>query len=278
MGAVNDHHCSTPRYFPLPDSSDRHAMKRLLAIIFARVFTQEAHAHNVTLIKEQTADHPAIILIRGMLEQKDYRENVRTFEVMATLQRKVIVFFDSPGGHLSTGLRIGRLIQQRGFDTAVEDYTSCLSSCAIAWLAGNQRFMGFNARVGFHAASVSIDNHAVNAKATDVVRDYMKTLGFDQAAVSFMTDAPPSSMAWLYFSDADRLKIQVKQFSMKQPEWAWALAAENPSTSTPPASARIGTYLTGKPIGSTPLTWEAAKEQARSQLMRVKVPDFKAAD
>src|SRR5262249_43161576 len=33
----------------------------------------------------------------------------------------------------------------------------------------------------FHAASISIDNHAVNVKATDVVRDYMKTLGFDQA-------------------------------------------------------------------------------------------------
>ena len=150
------------------------------------------------------------------------------------------------------------------------------AAAARAWLAGNQRFMGLSARVGFHAASISIDNHAVNAKATDVVRDYMKALGFDQAAVSFMTDAPPSSMAWLYFSDADRLKIQVKQFSMKQPEWAWALAADNPST--PPASARIGTYLTGRPIGSTPLTWEAAKEQARSQLMRAKVPDFKAAD
>jgi len=199
-----------------------HTMKRLLAIIFSCALAQSSHAHTVTLIMEGTSDHPALILIRGKFLHDEHKENITEFLAIAARQGKAVVFFDSDGGALATGLSLGKLINQRGFDTAVEDYTRCLSSCAVAWLGGKERFMGLNARVGFHAASISKDNHAFDAKATDVVKNYMKKLGFDQAAISYMTDAPPSSMASFSIRDAERLKIQVRQFSMKQPEWAWA--------------------------------------------------------
>jgi hypothetical protein len=77
-------------------------------------------------------------------------------------------------------------------------------------------------------------------------------------------------MYWLRAVDQEKTEhgIEFKPFSLSQNEWQWAkFALEHPSS--PPASAcdygRIGTYITGTPMG-TPSTWQAIKELARKQI------------
>jgi hypothetical protein len=42
------------------------------------------------------------------------------------------------------------VLRKKRFRTAVRDYQECSSACALAWLGGMQRFLGY-AMVGFHA-------------------------------------------------------------------------------------------------------------------------------
>ena len=93
-------------------------------------------------------EHPATIVIEGNLELGDER----SFVEHALGLQDAFVVFNSDGGNLFSGLRIGEAIHQWGFSTAVLQGGTCASACALAWLGGQRRFMAPTARVGFHAA------------------------------------------------------------------------------------------------------------------------------
>lgn len=66
-----------------------------------------------------------------------------------------VLFVNSPGGDLWTGMRIGRLIASRGLATVVAG--RCLSACAIMFLGGRERrfadaFRTTPAYLGLHGA------------------------------------------------------------------------------------------------------------------------------
>lgn len=66
-----------------------------------------------------------------------------------------VVFVNSPGGDLWTGMRIGRLIADRGLATVVAG--RCLSACAIMFVGGRERrfadaFRNTPAYLGIHGA------------------------------------------------------------------------------------------------------------------------------
>ena len=66
-----------------------------------------------------------------------------------------VVFVNSPGGDLWTGLRVGRLIADKGYKTVVAGH--CYSACSIMFMAGRERrFSGAIraglTRIGIHGA------------------------------------------------------------------------------------------------------------------------------
>lgn len=66
-----------------------------------------------------------------------------------------VVFVNSPGGDLWTGIRIGRLLADRGLTTVAAG--RCLSACAIMFLGGRERrfadsFRATPAYLGLHGA------------------------------------------------------------------------------------------------------------------------------
>lgn len=63
----------------------------------------------------------------------------------------VTVNLDSPGGSLLGGLRLGYAIRQLGIHTNIDINQSCMSACALAFLAGQQRTV--EGQFGIHAAS-----------------------------------------------------------------------------------------------------------------------------
>lgn len=60
-----------------------------------------------------------------------------------------VVVLESNGGWILQGQRIAEVIARRGLDTYVE--TECTSACTIAFLAGKERAVAPDARLGFHA-------------------------------------------------------------------------------------------------------------------------------
>lgn len=130
-----------------------------------------------------------------------------------------LVIFNSPGGELAPGLEIGLAIRDRGFDTLVPDGYECASACALAWLGGENRAMGGEGYVGFHAAYIEVGHRAQETGAGNaVIGAYLHELGLSYDTIFFLTSSPPDSMYWLTFDDAVELGIDVERQVADAPE------------------------------------------------------------
>jgi PQQ-dependent catabolism-associated CXXCW motif protein len=87
-----------------------------------------------------------------------------------------VVFVNSPGGDLWTGLRVGRLIADKGYKTVIAG--SCVSACSIMFMGGKQRYFSDALRanltmIGIHGAH-NKDTKQVNAQAQPQIFAFYK--------------------------------------------------------------------------------------------------------
>jgi len=103
-----------------------------------------------------------------------------------------VIHLNSSGGLVSEGLRIHRLIKERNLTTYTA--TECVSACAIAFLAGAERFLGANGRIGFHSASINGVGEDVFAEINRDVRQVLLDRGAPQAFVDKAMHTEPGSI------------------------------------------------------------------------------------
>lgn len=140
------------------------------------------------LLATGTLDSEAPNRLAALLSAGDYPETV---------------VFDSPGGSLVAGIKLGRLIRANGLNTVVESAyseerykeagaqpelvelaadVSCYSACAYAFMGGVSRTLGEDARIGVHQfygmESTSSESNAQIAVAT--LSQYMLSMGIDR--------------------------------------------------------------------------------------------------
>ena len=179
-----------------------------LATIFAILATHTITAATAADISKLPGKPGEIdfILIKGEI----LKEDAKAFRNIAIDLDRAIVILDSPGGLLEPALEIGKTIRLKGFATAVSD-AECASACAIAWLAGEPRFLSKNAGVGFHAVYVETDDgkKLPASVGNALVGSYLNGLGLNDKIVTFVTTAGPDSIRWLNKATADRLGLTV---------------------------------------------------------------------
>jgi hypothetical protein len=145
-------------------------LKRLCFLPFCTIHTQAAigigtgSAAQMSVIqaegenKDPTAPgwakHVFFVRLEGVIEKGDGEKFQRLVSRLPLLM--AIVILNSPGGNLQSGIEIGREIDVRGYSAAVQSEKICASACALAWLAGDKRFMEPTSQIGFHAASVAL--------------------------------------------------------------------------------------------------------------------------
>jgi len=199
-------------------------MRHLLTITVALFLThQAAYAADISVIAEATADHPALILIKGRFEKGEHERDIATFTAIASAQlHGAAVFLEGPGGSTLAGIRIGQTISKREFSTVVASDTTCASSCALAWLGGKQRFMGSSAKIGFHAARSGENLADISSAGNAMIGAYLYEIGItDLKAITYLT-MNTQSTTWLTMSEATRWKIDMKSFAFTQDQWVWA--------------------------------------------------------
>lgn len=203
----------------------------LLFAIMGWLALHEAHAAEI-LHNEETPGG-GVIFIFGELKPGDEK----TFNLIAQKYNRAAVLLRSPGGHLLTGLEIGRTIRMRNFGTGVAPKTMCASACALAWLGGTKRYMDDASRLGFHVAYTESGGIVrESGLANAVVGAYATQLGLPMSAVIYISSAGPSDMRWLTVADARRFGIDVDTVEIeKKPT-----AVTRPMT-TPPAPATMAT-------------------------------------
>jgi TPR repeat protein len=132
----------------------------------------------------------------------------QAFMKLALPLEDAVVLFNSPGGKLRPALEIGKTIYIKGFSTAVIN-AECSSACAIAWLAGQTRYMSRNSKIGFHAAYKKSDDGGVSEAGTGnaLAGAYLNKLGFNQSVIQFVTTAPPDQIRWLTREQAEKIGL-----------------------------------------------------------------------
>ena len=153
-----------------------------------------------------------LVVVEGKLEIGDieaFRAKVAALPAAGTT-----VAFQSKGGRLLAGIRIGTLIRSKKFATVVPDAAECASACALAWLGGTRRFAGKDAKIGFHAAYVIREGGPTESgPGNAIVGAYLNQLGLSEKAILYVTQAVPTSMQWMSMQDAAEYGIAVAPLS-----------------------------------------------------------------
>lgn len=184
----------------------------ITAAIFLVTAVSKADAGEIKKITGKDGDND-IILITGDID----RETERKFRAIALETDEATVILSGPGGLIRSALEIGQVIRIKGYATAVLD-SSCVSSCALIWLAGQTRMTLPKARVGFHSAYVEReDGQKVTAAVGNaLVGAYLNRLGMNENIIEFVTTASPDSIRWLSKQQADQLGLFVTMLDDKR--------------------------------------------------------------
>jgi hypothetical protein len=152
-------------------------MHLCVSIVSILLTTTPALAATIT-VRPQTPDRPIVIMVEGTLVAVDEDQ----FAAKTAPLSSAFVAFSSDGGSLVAGLRIGEAIRRKGFSTIVPDGRRCASACALAWLGGIERFIGADARIGFHAAYDSASGRESGVGNT-LLNTYLTKIGLPYEAV-----------------------------------------------------------------------------------------------
>lgn len=128
-----------------------------------------------------------------------------------------IVRFDSPGGSLSGGIQLGKIIRKLGYSTQA---TFCASACTYAFMGGVERsLVGDGAKIGVHrfyqnAAVFEPSIKQFSGEDLDATQKIMAGLmlygvemGVDLRLVAMTAEAGPGEMRWLSKQEALDLKL-----------------------------------------------------------------------
>jgi len=105
------------------------------------------------------------------------------------------IILDSVGGQIYEGRGLARVIREHGLRTYSLDH--CLSSCTTAFIAGTERTLGANAKLGFHeyiTHSIIPSVNVNNEQAKDMAI-FLKQ-GVSPWFLEKMFNQPPQGMWW----------------------------------------------------------------------------------
>ncbi|MGA1289247.1 MAG: hypothetical protein ACO3ZK_17250, partial [Rubrivivax sp.] len=105
---------------------DFFSLFRRVAAVALTTVLMSSQALTMTLVRVGPA-----LYASGPVTDKDY---VQFKDALATGGVQRVVFVNSPGGDLWTGLQIGRMIRDAGLETRVSGH--CHSACSIMFLGG----------------------------------------------------------------------------------------------------------------------------------------------
>lgn len=114
-----------------------------------------------------------------------------------------VIHLNSTGGRIAEANKLATLISQRQLITYTS--TNCSSACAIAFLAGHERYIGELGRIGFHSASV---NGARVSDELDVNASFREALTRVGATPPFVAKATTTNPQSMWFPTTEELKQQ----------------------------------------------------------------------
>jgi hypothetical protein len=127
------------------------------------------------------------------LGEIDYGSAAALEEVLAQNPQAKVLHLNSPGGEVGEAYQMTKSVEKRGLVTTVDEF--CMSACTLVFLAGQQRLIAPNARVGFHRPWVPDMSDDEMAAIVQHDRDFMASRGVSRWLVD-KAYATPNSSIW----------------------------------------------------------------------------------
>lgn len=156
-------------------------MKRLLFCLMCYLPLASLQAMTIEVVDNK-------IFASGPVGGNDFNQFKDAFE---NPKIDTVVFVNSPGGDLWTGLIVGRMIADKGYRTVAVG--SCISACSIMFMGGRDRRFGDSFRaifnvIGIHGAHDK-DTKRVNAAAQPQIYGFYKQMIGDKFNAAIMNQA-----------------------------------------------------------------------------------------
>lgn len=133
-------------------------------------------------------------------------------------KKHTVIYFNSPGGNLIGGIRLGRYFKNNRIKTVIQGDSICASACALAFLGGTDRdgnkWMSSTttSHLGFHAFSKGDGTKYADSDLTQrVVAEILKYGYYVDAPMEIFIkqfSTPSDDMYW--FSKNEELKLGIK--------------------------------------------------------------------
>lgn len=143
------------------------------------------------------------IVMDGPVEHGD----AQRFRAIASDSDKVTLVLKGPGGLTAEAYQIGAEVNLRGYATLVLPETVCLSSCALIWVSGAQRYMSESSVIGFH--QVYSGDGIVSGQGNTENGAYLQSLNLPLNAIKYFSSAPPEGFEYLSPTAAWVLGIEI---------------------------------------------------------------------
>lgn len=143
----------------------------------------------------RVSDNGKRLHLSGALEFGITRAVAETLEQHPQISAVVL---DSSGGQIYEGRGLAQEIQKRTLDTYT--YSICSSSCTTAFISGHKRFIGQDAKLGFHAYAIDKSRRDQTTQVYDIEKEQLKDLeffrsqGIGDAFLQRIFDAPGHAM------------------------------------------------------------------------------------
>ena len=129
-----------------------------------------------------------------------------------------IIMISSSGGSVSSAIKIGLIINQKGYSTSLQLGRGCSSACGIIFIAGKERIAltaktGGNSAIGFHQISRNKVCSEPTAPEYDSIEKYANRVlpkNVTPKFVSLMKSTSCKSMSYVSALDLEKIGIATK--------------------------------------------------------------------
>src|SRR4029453_10003342 len=127
----------------------------------------------------------------------------RLTKALDTINGRIAIWLNSPGGNLFAGMQLGRVIRKHGASTHIIDSRTllpgeCYSACSLAFLGGVYRFNDNGARYGVHRASFqdgpTTGDRDLAPELSASIKSYIREMGVDVRLFDLWVKAAPDEM------------------------------------------------------------------------------------
>ncbi len=157
-----------------------------------------------------------VVRLRGVIDQSRltlFQEALRRRDTTQRALGRIVALqadVDSPGGQVFAALEIGRLLRRETAAVRVGRGAVCISACVFVLMAGTDREVAADARIGLHRPSLGDPrSDTLVPSMSDQLKHYAKEMGVSPQIVDEMLAIPASRVRFVTAAELGRYGLSV---------------------------------------------------------------------